>query len=378
MARIKLPAYLKWRNGRPRWEPGPKLRGAGWRGQDLKDEAGQWLGIEAAIAAAVARNGEVATSKPARRRQPRAGARTVGMLVREWERSPRLARKAASTRRDYKLKADVFLAEFGAEAVAALEKADLYAWWERLYKDRGHAMANGVLAVARLILSYGEIKGWRRDNPARQLQLETVPPRVVVWSDSEVADAVAAADAMRLAALADAIVLALHTGQRQGDVLRFEDAQISHGRISIRQGKRNARVSVPFTDQLAARIEAIRARRAGLPGVVDLTVARRLVLRPGGAPYSGDALRKDFARLRDDVATRHPEFSGKTFADLRDTAITRLALAGCTIPEIRAITGHTMATIHGVLEHYLALDDRMSASGIAKLRVWIAEQEVAL
>lgn len=44
MARIILPAYLKWRDGQPRREPGPLLRAAGWKGISLKEE-GKWLAL---------------------------------------------------------------------------------------------------------------------------------------------------------------------------------------------------------------------------------------------------------------------------------------------------------------------------------------------
>ena len=52
----------------------------------------------------------------------------------------------------------------------------------------------------------------------------------------------------------------------------------------------------------------------------------------------------------------------------RDTAATRLALAGCTVAEIRAITGHTLKTEHNALKHDLALDDRMADAGVAQLK----------
>lgn len=57
---------------------------------------------------------------------------------------------------------------------------------------------------------------------------------------------------------------------------------------------------------------------------------------------------------------------GKLYLDLRDTGITRLALAGATVPEIHAISGHSMKTIHDVLRHYLAIDDRLADAAIAK------------
>lgn len=62
MTRDDVPAYFKWRGGRPRWEPGPSLRARGIRGRDLKDVSGNWLDEEDAIAAARAINETVSVS----------------------------------------------------------------------------------------------------------------------------------------------------------------------------------------------------------------------------------------------------------------------------------------------------------------------------
>ena len=44
-----------------------------------------------------------------------------------------------------------------------------------------------------------------------------------------------------------------------------------------------------------------------------------------------------------------------TFHDLRGTAVTRLALAGCTEAEIATITGHSLRDVRAILDtHYLA------------------------
>lgn len=40
--------------------------------------------------------------------------------------------------------------------------------------------------------------------------------------------------------------------------------------------------------------------------------------------------------------------------DMRDTAVTRLARAKCTLPEIRQITGHTLQSATQTLRHYLS------------------------
>ncbi len=395
---LRLPAYFKWRDGRPRWEPGPGLRAKGWIGQDLRSASGDWHGLEAAIAAANAINAEVAHwRRTGERPQPNSPthaiapvpaqppANTCRALIDRWQSSVSWQRRAPATRRDYRNKARYFVARLGDAPVAALTKPVMYAWWEELHRTHGHAMANGVVAVARAALSYAELIGWRAENtnPARNLALPGLPPRVSVWTPAEVAHLVATADSLGEHGIGDAVVIALHSGQRQGDVLALEHEQTAGGRVAMRQAKRGARVVVPATDQLAARLAAIRARRTG-GGVVSLASLGRLVLRPDGQPYKADHFRHVFAHVRavaadslDDAAAA-ARLRARTFADLRDTAITRLALAGGTITEIRAITGHSLETVHQVLRHYLALDEASARSGIARLQAWMQREGIAL
>ena len=65
-----------------------------------------------------------------------------------------------------------------------------------------------------------------------------------------------------------------------------------------------------------------------------------------------------------------------TFHDLRGTAVTQLAKAGCTVPEIATITGHSLKTITGhslkdvgtILDsHYLNRDSALGELAIRKL-----------
>ncbi len=54
------------------------------------------------------------------------------------------------------------------------------------------------------------------------------------------------------------------------------------------------------------------------------------------------------------------------FNDLRGTAVTLLAEAGCTIPEIVSITGHTLQSAHRILEKYMARTKAISDAAILK------------
>ena len=59
---------------------------------------------------------------------------------------------------------------------------------------------------------------------------------------------------------------------------------------------------------------------------------------------------------------------GVTFHDLRGTAVTRLALAGCTEAEIATITGHSLRSVRAIIDtHYLSRDPALAESAIRKL-----------
>lgn len=400
MARITTDVpYLKLtRNGvyQPRWEPGPKLRAHGAHGQPLKDDAGAWLPLDAAIAKARELNAKAAAlmddGKRLKLGPPKRHPRCCEALWHLYTKSPKWQQLAPKTRSGYENHAQIFLAEFGAEPVAALAKSHLHTWWEELYHARGHAMANATLAVVRLLLSYAVKKDWRTTNPARELGLETVPPRVAVWPARLCEAFVAKADALGLAPIGDAVMIALHTGQRLNDVVELAEDRLVDGKARFLQGKTGARVTVPLTGALQARIATIHERRARRPGVMQLALAKRLVLCHDAAEYSLKHFNTHFRQVRDAVVADEmrrlretqpgskepPEAAALQFRDLRDTAITRLALAGCTIPEIRSITGHTVESIHTVLKHYLALDEAMADRAIERLQAWMAEQGIAV
>ena len=64
--------------------------------------------------------------------------------------------------------------------------------------------------------------------------------------------------------------------------------------------------------------------------------------------------------------------------DLRDTAVTWLARAGCTLPEIASITGHSLRSIHQILQHYLAITPELADSAIAKLVAWMEKEHLVV
>ena len=54
--------------------------------------------------------------------------------------------------------------------------------------------------------------------------------------------------------------------------------------------------------------------------------------------------------------------------DLRGTIVTRLALAGCAVPEIAAITGHSPANVQQMLDrHHLGGQVQLAEQAIRRL-----------
>ncbi len=394
--------YWQWRDGRPRWEPGPKLRDAGFRGFDLKDESGAFLGLEASIAAATRKNAEVAawraSGKPrAPRQKPAAAGNSVAQLWIQYEASRKFQKLAASTKVDYRSKGGVIRAFCGDSPVKALSRSLILDWWEFLVEERGLTMANGTIAVLRAFLSFCMDKEAIAVNPALKLGLERPAARVVLWENAEIAALVAVADAAGEHGLADAIVAALHTGQRQGDVLALPDRIFAADRVALTQSKTKAKVDLPMTEALKARVRAARARLSGL-GIVPKTF---VVDDRTRKEFEASTFRHRFGELRAAVAGRNesggrlisarlieargrvlaaplPDVAQKLFLDLRDTAVTRLYLARVPILEIAAITGHSPRSIHTILKHYVALNAGDATAAIAGLEAWLHSQGVAL
>src|SRR5438067_38216 len=80
-------------------------------------------------------------------------------------------------------------------------------------------------------------------------------------------------------------------------------------------------------------------------------------------PWTADGFRSSWRK-----ACAAVRITGLTFNDLRGTAVTRLAIADCTVPQIAAITGHSLRDVTAILDsNYLNRDPAMAETAIRKL-----------
>jgi integrase len=145
-------------------------------------------------------------------------------------------------------------------------------------------------------------------------------------------------------------MLALHTGQRQADLLALPWSAYDGKAITLRQGKSRRLVYVPATRALAASLAAAPRR------------ATTILVTLQGTPWA----KRRFHEVWSETAAA-AGITDLHFHDLRGTAVTMLAEAGCTVPEIATITGHSQVHAQRILDRYLARTRTLAESAIAKL-----------
>lgn len=391
------------------WTPSPALRRAGWPTVRLPDVLGSRAQGDrpgsGALGAADAINAEVAAwragtgpgptdrrpaapgAPPVQTVQPGTLAHAVRLFTGTDERpSPRFARLASASRRDYRRYLRLLEDWAGDQPIRAITAPMAQDLYETLLQAGRHAKANAAIRVLRLLLSDAQRRGLVSQNVARRPGMIGTAPRVRIWTRAEIAAVVDWADALDLPSIGDAVLLAAYTGQRQGDLLRLAWQQIeapigaagSGHVVRLKQGKRGALVAVPLVPAVVDRLADAR-RRQRTHGLPARDLAPVLPCELTGRAWVADTFRHRFSEAREAAAKDVPSLLGlpastgrpaqpaATFLDLRDTAVTRLAEAGCTVPEISSITGHAAESAHQILRHYLASTSEQAAAAVAKL-----------
>lgn len=373
--------YVSWRNGRPRFNPSPQLRAQGHKGRDLRHDDGRWFSrgecvdwSETLLALPLAREGAAHPAPVVRR--PQRGV-SLGLVCEHWLAQPRFAGHgqrplAAATARDYRQKLKAFqddnpdLWVFEADKVTSALLQDAYDQMEEARGLHTARQALGAIATAyKWAITRGRIR--REVNPAIGLEKHMPKPRIRFGTRTEMHGLIAAADASGRPDVGDAVMLGLWSGQRQGDRLALTHKGVLKGRRVFRQAKTGAIVHVLEAPELEARLARALERR-GMASIVNPHV---LLNERTWKPWNADTYRHEFrAVVKRAIADGCVSLADFHDADLRDTAVTWMALAEATIPEIAAVTGHQVNSVHQILKHYLARHPEMADSAIRKMIAW--------
>ena len=257
----------------------------------------------------------------------------------------------ASPRADYIAKIKLIENRFGDMPQKLLTdrrvRGEFLAWRDELAAS-SRRQADYAWTVLARILSWAHDRGLTTANPCeRGGRLYQGSRADKIWTaDDETAFLARASKEQQLA-----YIFGVWSGQRQGDLLRQPWSAYSGTHIRLRQSKTGARVVIPVGAPLKAALDAT-------PRVSPI-----ILVNSEGKPWSEDGFRSSWRK-----ACQAAGIVGLTFNDLRGTAVTRLAIADCTVPEIATITGHSLRDVGAILDsNYLDRDPAMAESAIRKL-----------
>ena len=244
-----------------------------------------------------------------------AAPRTVGWLIERYRQSAEFRALKPNTHRTY-LRAFDHLSELHAVALDGIKRRHFKDLLDAYFDTP--ALANQIVSVLSVLMSYAVEAELIPHNPGTKLKRLTGGEHRR-WTDDELK---AALDGQK-EWFRRAILLALYTGQRQGDCLRMTWADYDGAAIRVTQEKTGARLWIPCHADLRAELSAWERK------AVTILVGRR------GAPYTAASFATNFS-----ASMKKLGLAGCTFHGLRKTAAAKLAEAGCSTLEIASITGH--------------------------------------
>jgi integrase len=258
---------------------------------------------------------------------------------------------APATAKDYRRYLEAIGLEFGEFPLSGLAereaRAEFMRWRDSVAKRSKRTADYGWSVLAR-VLSWALDRGLVVTNSCEKGGRVYRASRADnIWTDADEAAFLAVASPqMRLA-----FMLAMWTGQRQGDILRLTWAAYDGAHIRLTQQKTGRRVIVLVGAPLKSLLEGTPRK------------SPQIVTNEDGRPFTSSGFRASFR-----AAQARAGIKWLTFHDIRGSTVTRLAELECTELEIAAITGHTSSDVRSILDSaYLSRTKILGDNAIRKL-----------
>ena len=292
---------------------------------------------------------------------------------------------------------------FRDEPVAGLNAQVIREWFDVIRDTRGHTMAYSALGLLRTICNWAD-RSWGIDVEWTKIRAPRPPRKLRVGRPDELACLLLAMDdpdqlyqrledegrphaGRRIPArptLGDAFVIAIWTTQREKDVCAFTADAFAGGRLRwVRTSKNNRKLDMPLLGPLPARLEQAKQRKAAR----RFTTPHIVVHPDHDGPYHQRTLQDHFREARELAAKFYPSLLGEgaldtmeaktfTFEDCRDTGITRLHNAGCSLLEICSWSNHTsVRSLMELIDAYIEISGQTADAAGAKVQaLWDANR----
>jgi len=264
---------------------------------------------------------------------------TVAKLAEAYEASAEFRALSAGTQKVYRITLAKVVDYLGELQVETLTRKHVRAINDVI---PGAASRNLFVAVVGVLYKWARGRDMTEANPTEGIAKSKTGEHSP-WPDDLLALGLAAEnDLVRLT-----VCLLYNSGQRLGDAIKLRWSDIRGGKMHITQQKTGKALEVPISEALG--VELARTVKRGLT----------VLAQANGRPISAETVRralKGFAADHGFAAVPH---------GLRKNAVNSLLLAGCTVPQVQAITGQSAEMV----AHYAKQIDQgqMGEAAILKL-----------
>lgn len=340
--------------------------------------------------------------------------RMLGKEIREGRkvRRPLKPQTAQGYRETARLIEQLENGRFWEELAAAFTPRNMALLLDQVEIRHGLSQARRARSFLSQVYKFAIKNDKARSNPVSHMEdsLPVAPPRVRFGEIDEMRILVETCDVVGRPEVGDIVTQGLWFGQRQADRLNLTYEQMSELGVLFRQGKKHGQpLLLPVSEIVDRRQKAAQERRRdwrvnwphvnlderqrrpflakhyqhlfreiciaaafGIWRMQDGSLASPL---PKGYRISKFKLVSTLTAVSrqpegEPVIAPTPSLEDFRDQDLRDTAVTWLALAGCEVTEIAAITGHSLKSVNEIMKHYLGLHPDLARRAIGKLTAW--------
>ncbi|MER8975295.1 tyrosine-type recombinase/integrase [Mesorhizobium sp. M0800] len=253
---------------------------------------------------------------------------TIAALILSYYGSADFRNLAKASQKTYRNALERLRVDYGTGSVVKLERKHVLKMMDKKAEHPG--AANELLKMTKLLMGRAIDMGMRKDDPTLRIRrMKIKSGGFITWEEEDIIAFYEAHEEGTRARLA--LDLLLFTGQRRSDVIGMGRQHVRNDVLSIRQQKTGTAVSIPLHPYLK--------------GILDARPHDNLtyLLTQYEKPFQPESFTNWFrvcvreAGLREDLASGA---MGLSPHGLRKACSRRLAQAGCTPHQIRAITGH--------------------------------------
>lgn len=275
-------------------------------------------------------------------------AKSWAALVVEFKRSrPNYLDLSAQTRSRYDRYFEM-VRDWEPHPVADLKASDFLKIRDSLALS-APATGGQFIAKMKAVMKFSVQRDYREASPLIYVE-PTKGGTYKTWSDAQISHALTAFPER----FKRAVLVALYTGQREGDCVAMTWGMYDGTGIQVKQEKTDEELWIPVHRVLREALDRWKCEPAREKILINA--------------WDREWAESSFAVAIHTEIKKHRKLDGMVFHGLRKAAATRLAEAGCSTHEIAAITGH--ATL-GMIELYTKKADqrRRAVEAMRKLEL---------